>query len=421
MLERLANKRILLGVTGSIAAYKAAEIVRRLRETGTEVRVVMTRAATEFVTPMTFQALSGNPVHLELLDAQAEAAMGHIELARWADAILVAPASANFLARLREGRADDLLGALCLAKDVPLILAPAMNNRMWRDHATQDNLQTLKSRGVLVFGPDEGSQACGETGTGRLQEPSNIVAQLADIFKGGALDGLRVLLTAGPTQEAIDPVRYISNHSSGKMGYALATAAMEAGARVTLVSGPVSLAPPAGVQVIPVTTAVQMAKAVMAQLNATDIFIATAAVADYRPAEVADEKIKKSAENLTLNLTRNPDILRTAKQTMPGVYCVGFAAETTDVMNHARAKLTDKGVEMIAANLVGTAAGDSGFGSDNNTLILCTRESEVTLPLAPKNKIAREVITHVARLYPLWRQTRKDSAQILRFGKPPIS
>ncbi|MBI3562052.1 MAG: bifunctional phosphopantothenoylcysteine decarboxylase/phosphopantothenate--cysteine ligase CoaBC [Gammaproteobacteria bacterium] len=420
MLERLANKHIVLGVTGSIAAYKAADIVRRLREAGSEVRVVMTRAATEFVTPMTFQALSGNPVHLHLLDAQAEAAMGHISLARWADAILVAPASADFLARLRQGRADDLLSAVCLAGDVPLAVAPAMNQRMWSDRATQENIQGLKSRGILLFGPEDGSQACGETGVGRLQEPLQILTQLAEVFSSGALDGLRVLLTAGPTREPIDPVRYISNHSSGKMGYAIAQAAAEAGARVTLISGPVALSPPPSVLTLPVVTALQMFECVVQQLKHTDIFIATAAVADYRVTEVAPQKIKKTSAPLTLQLSLNPDILGQVKQQAPHIYCVGFAAETEQVVPRARIKLQQKGVEMIAANQVGGENNLGGFSSDNNSLTLCTPESEVTLALAPKAKIARELITHVARSYPLWRQTRKASAQILRFGKPPL-
>ena len=258
MLERLSNKRIVLGVTGSIAAYKAGEVIRRLRDHGAEVRVVMTRAAGEFVTPLTFQALSGQPVHEHLLDTRAEAGMGHIQLARWADAILVSPASADFLARLRIGRADDLLMAVCLASDVPLAVAPAMNHTMWSDPATEDNIRVLRSRGVLIFGPDSGDQACGETGPGRMQEPLQLVGQLAEVFETGALAGLHVLVTAGPTQEAIDPVRYLSNHSSGKMGYAVAAAAFEAGARVTLVSGPVCQPVPDGVQSISVVSAQDM-------------------------------------------------------------------------------------------------------------------------------------------------------------------
>lgn len=415
MLVRLVNKNILLGVTGSIAAYKAGDMVRRLRDAGATVRVVMTRAATEFVTPMTFQALSGNPVHLHLLDAQTEAAMGHIELARWADAILIAPASADFLARLRQGRANDLLCAVCLAGDVPLAVAPAMNNKMWTDPATQENIQTLKSRGILVFGPDAGSQACGETGAGRMQEPATILPQLAEVFTSEALSGLRVVITAGPTQEPIDPVRFISNHSSGKMGYALAVAAVEAGAHVTLISGPVELAVPKAVEVIQVNTALQMYEAVMAELVRTDIFIGVAAVADYRMASVAGDKIKKTADTLTLNLVRNPDILAAVKQRAPQVYCLGFAAETRELLTHARAKLQAKGVEMIAANWVGEQAQGGGFASEHNAVVLCSPQTEIKLSMAPKAKLARDIITHLAQDFRRWLQVRKDSAQILQF------
>lgn len=415
MLERLVNKNILLGVTGSIAAYKAGDMVRRLRDAGATVRVVMTRAATEFVTPMTFQALSGNPVHLHLLDAQTEAAMGHIELARWADAILIAPASADFLARLRQGRANDLLCAVCLAGDVPLAVAPAMNHKMWTDPATQENIQTLKSRGILVFGPDAGSQACGETGAGRMQEPVTILPQLAEVFTSEALSGLRVVITAGPTQEPIDPVRFISNHSSGKMGYALATAAVEAGAQVTLISGPVELAVPKAVEVIQVNTALQMYEAVMAQLIRTDIFIGVAAVADYRMASIAEDKIKKTADTLTLNLVRNPDILAAVKQRAPQVYCLGFAAETRELLTQARAKLQAKGVEMIAANWVGEHAQGGGFTSEHNAVVLCSPQTEIKLSMAPKAKLARDIITHLAQDFRRWLQVRKDSAQVLQF------
>jgi phosphopantothenoylcysteine decarboxylase/phosphopantothenate--cysteine ligase len=415
MLERLVNKNILLGVTGSIAAYKAGDLVRRLRDAGAIVRVVMTQAATEFVTPMTFQALSGNPVHLHLLDTEAEAAMGHIELARWADAILIAPASADFLARLRQGRANDLLAALCLAGDVPLAVAPAMNNKMWTDPATQENIQTLKSRGILVFGPDAGGQACGETGTGRMQEPATILSQLAEVFSSEALSGLHLLITAGPTQEPIDPVRFISNHSTGKMGYALAAAAVEAGAHVTLISGPVELAPPKSVKLLRVNTALQMYEAVMMQLAHTNIFVGVAAVADYRMVSVADEKIKKTAETLTLDLVRNPDILTAVKQQAPQIYCLGFAAETRELLVQARAKLRDKGVEMIAANWVGEHAEGGGFASEHNAVVLCSQQTEIKLSMAPKAKLAREIITHLAQDFRRWQQTRKDSAQILQF------
>jgi len=417
MLERLSNKRIVLGVTGSIAAYKAGEVIRRLRDHGAEVRVVMTRAAGEFVTPLTFQALSGQPVHEHLLDTRAEAGMGHIQLARWADAILVSPASADFLARLRIGRADDLLMAVCLASDVPLAVAPAMNHTMWSDPATEDNIRVLRSRGVLIFGPDSGDQACGETGPGRMQEPLQLVGQLAEVFETGALAGLHVLVTAGPTQEAIDPVRYLSNHSSGKMGYAVAAAAFEAGARVTLVSGPVCQPVPDGVQSISVVSAQDMYDAVMNRMDDVDIYIGAAAVADYRPEMAVSGKIKKEAETLTLTLVRNPDILASVKRRYPATFCVGFAAETDNLEHHARSKLHDKGVDMIAANWVGIPAGEGGFGSDENALRLVWREGELELPLAPKTKLARELIGHIAQRYQVRHKSALTSDNILHFNK----
>ncbi|MBI1423561.1 MAG: bifunctional phosphopantothenoylcysteine decarboxylase/phosphopantothenate--cysteine ligase CoaBC [Gammaproteobacteria bacterium] len=419
MLERLSNKRIVLGVTGSIAAYKAGEVIRRLRDHGAEVRVVMTRAATEFVTPLTFQALSGHPVHEHLLDTRAEAGMGHIQLARWADAILIAPASADFLARLRIGRADDLLMAVCLASNVPLAVAPAMNHQMWSDPATEDNIRVLRSRGVLIFGPDSGEQACGETGAGRMQEPTQLVGQLAEVFETGALAGLHVLVTAGPTQEAIDPVRYLSNHSSGKMGYAVAAAAFEAGARVTLVSGPVCLPVPDGVQHIPVLSAQDMYDAVMPRMEDVDIYIGAAAVADYRPELVASSKIKKDEETLSLTLVRNPDILASVKRRYPASFCVGFAAETDNLEHHARSKLHDKGVDMIAANWVGVNAGDGGFGSDENAIRLVWREGELELAMAPKTKLARELIGHIAQRYQVRHKSALTGDNVLRFTKQP--
>ncbi|MEJ2362861.1 MAG: bifunctional phosphopantothenoylcysteine decarboxylase/phosphopantothenate--cysteine ligase CoaBC [Gammaproteobacteria bacterium] len=418
MLERLSNKRILLGVTGSIAAYKAGEVIRRLRDHGAEVRVVMTRAAGEFVTPLTFQALSGHPVYEHLLDTRSEAAMGHIELARWADAILVAPASADFLARLRIGRADDLLMAVCLAGDVPLAVAPAMNHKMWSDPATEDNIRALRSRGVLILGPDSGEQACGETGPGRMLEPVSLVGQLAEVFETGALAGLHVLVTAGPTQEAIDPVRYLSNHSSGKMGYAVAAAAFEAGARVTLVSGPVCLKVPEGLQHFPVTSAQEMYDAVMARMEDVDIYIGTAAVADYRPETMASAKIKKDSESLQLTLVRNPDILASVKRRYPASFCIGFAAETDNLEHHARKKLHDKGVDMIAANWVGQQAGEGGFASDDNALRLVWREGELELPLAPKTKLARELVGHIAQRFQVRHKSGLTGVNILRFNKP---
>lgn len=420
MLERLSNKRILLGVTGSIAAYKAGEVVRRLREQGAEVRVIMTRAATEFVTPMTFQALSGNPVYEHLLDAQAEAAMGHIELARWADAMLVAPASADFLARLRSGRADDLLMAVCLASDIPLAVAPAMNNKMWSDSATEDNIRVLRSRGVLTFGPDSGEQACGDTGVGRMQSPELLISNLAELFETGALAGLHVLVTAGPTREAVDPVRFFSNNSSGKMGFAIARAAIEAGARVTLVSGPVSLETPDSVLRNDVVSAQQMHDAVMAKMEDVDIFIATAAVADYRPDAILAQKIKKSAESLQINLVRNPDILSNVKQRYPACFCVGFAAETENLEHHARSKLHDKAVDMIAANWVG-ADTKGGFDRDENALRLVWREGEQELPMMSKMKLSRELVSYVAQRFYVRHKSALSGDNILHFTKNETS
>ena len=389
----LANKHILLGVTGSIAAYKAAELVRRLREGGAEVRVVLSAGGAEFVTPLTFQALSGNPVHSALLDTEAEAAMGHIELARWADAVVIAPASANLVARLAQGRADDLLAAVCLATEAPVAVAPAMNRQMWAKAATQDNLQTLRARGVRVFGPAEGGQACGETGPGRMLEAADIARHTAELFATGALAGLHVLVTAGPTQEAIDPVRYLSNRSSGRMGYAIAQAAAEAGARVTLVSGPTALATPPRVERIDVRSAQDMHAAVLGHATDADIFIATAAVADYRPAAPAGQKIKKTADTLSLELVRNPDILADVAALVGGPFTVGFAAETEHLLEHARDKLARKGLDMIAANHVGEG---KGFEAEENALSIIDADGVTDLPQASKSQLARRLIALVA-------------------------
>jgi len=397
-MERLCNKRILLGVTGSIAAYKSAEIVRGLRAAGAEVRVVMTEAAAQFVGPLTFQALSGNPVHSHLLDAESEAAMGHIELARWADAVLVAPASADFMARLAQGRADDLLGAVCLASAVPLALAPAMNQQMWSDRATQANAQLLRKRGVVLFGPAEGEQACGEVGAGRLLEPDQILDQLADLFETGSLSGRTVLVTAGPTQEAIDPVRYLSNRSSGKMGFALATAAAEAGARVILVAGPVALDTPRRVQRVDVVSAADMLAAVEAHIAEAGIFIGSAAVSDYRPRLPSGHKIKKGEGEWLLELEPCPDILATVGARPKRPFCVGFAAETDELEANARAKLHAKGADLIAANWVGPAAveTDGGFGADVNALRLFWADGGLELPVTTKDKLARQLVAVIA-------------------------
>lgn len=403
-MERLVNKRILLGVTGSIAAYKAAEVVRRLRDAGADVRVVMTRSASEFVTPMTFQALSGHPVNQELLDTEAEAGMGHIELARWADTILVAPASADFLARLAQGRADDLLSAICLASDVPLAMAPAMNTHMWQNPATQQNVRTLAARGVVMLGPDAGEQACGEIGVGRMQAPEVLLAGLADLFQTGVLSGKTVMVTAGPTREAIDAVRFLSNHSSGKMGFSVAEAAVEAGARVILVAGPVALETPGHLQRLDVVSAQEMFDTVLAHIQGVDIFIATAAVADYQPVEVATGKTKKKAEHIQLELEPTPDILAEVKARFPRLFCVGFAAETEALEEYAQDKLQRKGVEMIAANWVGPAAAETegAFGSDTNALRLFWKDGSAELPVASKSKLARQLILQIAQLEEAW-------------------
>jgi phosphopantothenoylcysteine decarboxylase/phosphopantothenate--cysteine ligase len=396
-MTRLTNKRVLLGVTGSIAAYKSAELVRRLVEAGADVQVVMTRSAQSFVTPLTLQTLSGRPVRSELMDVEAESTMGHIALARWADVILVAPASADFLARLVQGKADDLLAALCLASAAPLAVAPAMNRQMWSNPATGDNLQVLKQRNVMILGPGVGDQACGEHGPGRMLEPQQLVTHIEALFDRGELAGLQVLVTAGPTREAIDPVRFISNRSSGKMGFAVAAAAAEAGARVTLIAGPVSLPTPERVTRIDVENAEQMLHQVKARLNGCDIFIAAAAVADYRPLEVATDKIKKHSEQMTLSLERTTDILAHVAGTSPAPFCVGFAAETRDLVDNARAKLINKRLDLIAANQVGADSG--GFDADENALTLIGPKAVQELPLAPKTKLARQLIETIAERY----------------------
>jgi phosphopantothenoylcysteine decarboxylase/phosphopantothenate--cysteine ligase len=397
-MTSLANKHVLLGVTGGIAAYKAAELTRRLRDAGADVRVAMTAAAREFVTPLTFQALSGNPVHTDLLDPRAEAAMGHIELARWADCVLVAPASADFIARLAHGLADDLLATLCLATDAPVALAPAMNRVMWSNPATQANCDTLNSRAVRLFGPGAGDQACGEEGPGRMLEPDALVAMLAETFVSGELAGLKVLITAGPTREAIDPVRYISNRSSGRMGFALARAATEAGANVTLVSGPVTLPTPANVTRIDVETAEDMCAAVLQK--SPDIVIACAAVADYRPAKTATRKIKKSGQPFSLEMIPNPDVVAAVTAMARPPFTVGFAAETEDLTTHAQTKLTVKQLDMIAANLVGVGR---GFECEDNALEVFWPGGHQSLPSASKAQLARDLIGLIARRYRLQR------------------
>jgi phosphopantothenoylcysteine decarboxylase/phosphopantothenate--cysteine ligase len=394
MTARLANKRIVLGVSGGIAAYKSADLIRRLRDAGAEVQVVMTMAAQSFITPLTLQALSGNPVHVDLLDPAAEAAMGHIELARWADLVLVAPASADCIARLANGVANDLLSTLWLATKAKLALAPAMNQQMWAAPAMQANLDVLRARGVAVFGPAAGSQACGDVGEGRMLEAVQLAEACAAQFQTGALTGRHVVITAGPTREAIDPVRYISNHSSGKMGFAIAEACVEAGARVTLVAGPVHLPTPDRVQRTNVVSAHDMLAAVEAVISGADVLVATAAVADYRPVLVAAQKIKKSTDAMTVELVKNPDIVATMAARPDRPFVVGFAAETEKVVEHAREKLLRKRLDMIACNDV--ARTDIGFQSDDNALTVIWAEGEQHLEKAGKTIIARQLVTILA-------------------------
>jgi len=396
-MHPLAKKRILLGVTGGVAAYKAADLIRRLREAGAEVQVIMTRGATEFITPLTLQAVSGRRVRTELFDREAEAGMGHIELARWADVLLVAPASASFIGRYTHGQADDLLATVCLATDAPVLLAPAMNRLMWQHPATRDNIETLEQRGVTILGPGVGSQACGEEGAGRMLEPAEIIDSLIRVFRSDRLAGLHVVVTAGPTREALDPVRYLSNRSSGRMGFAVARAAAEAGARVSLIAGPVTLETPAGVDRIDVVTAEEMQTAVMTAVAGADIFIGAAAVADYRNSQPAVQKMKKSADGLILSLEKTPDILAGVAALEAGPFTVGFAAETDNLEGYARAKLEQKGLDMVAANQVGLTL---GFDREDNALSVYWADGGgIELEQAPKEQLARELISLIADRY----------------------
>ena len=400
----LITKNVLLGIGGGIAAYKSADLVRRLKERGFDVRVVMSQSAMEFITPLTLQALSGHPVSSSLLDPAAEAAMGHIELARWADLVIIAPATANLLARINAGMADELITTTCLATEAPIALCPAMNQQMYRNLATQANLASLQSRGYTLWGPASGSQACGEVGPGRMLEPLEI-AELASRFfatkdvyaeqESQPLAGQSVLITAGPTREAIDPVRYISNHSSGKMGFALAKAAADMGADVTLVAGPVNLATPEGVTRINVESAQNMLDAVMENVDNKDIFIGCAAVADYRVSDIATSKIKKSAEEMQLALVRNPDILATVASLPNRPFVVGFAAETHDVEAYARDKLKRKNLNMIAANDVSVAG--LGFNADANALRVFWPQGSQDLPATDKLTLARQLLSLIVK------------------------
>ncbi len=390
------SKHILLAVSGGIAAYKSAELVRLLRKRGANVRVVMTRSAMQFVSPLTFQALSGNPVHSELLDVDEENSMGHINLARWADVLIIAPATANTLAKCSHGLADDLLSTLYLAATCPVYVAPAMNQAMWHKTVTQENIQKLKSHGVIVIGPEQGDQACGETGFGRMSEPLAICNRLMDEPPTQCLNGLKVLISAGPTREPVDPVRYITNRSSGKMGYALANAALKAGAKVTLVSGPVMLSAPVNVDLISVETAAQMHAAIIGKAPEHDIYIGAAAVADYRPMSMEQEKIKKQADQSTLTLTlqKTRDILAEVAQLANRPFTVGFAAETHDLEQYAKDKLTRKNLDMIAANWVGRDLG--GFDSEQNALQVFWKSGQKNLAMTDKNQLAEQLISLIA-------------------------
>jgi phosphopantothenoylcysteine decarboxylase/phosphopantothenate--cysteine ligase len=388
------GRRILLGVTGGIAAYKSVELVRRLKDAGANVRVVMSAGARAFVTPLTFQAVSGHPVHTELLDESAEAGMGHIELARWADQVLVAPATANFIARVAHGMADDLLSTLCLATAAPVMLAPAMNRQMWASPATQANCEILRNRGLALVGPASGSQACGETGPGRMLEPAELLLELQQNTTG-CLQGRVVVVTAGPTYEDIDPVRYIGNRSSGKMGFAVAAAAATAGAEVSLVAGPVALDAPAGVQRFDVRGAVEMRDVAIKLASAADLFISVAAVADYMPASRASQKIKKGQPSQQLELVSTPDIVAEVAALENGPFTIGFAAETENLKQHAREKLSRKRLDMIAANRVGQEG--SGFESEDNEILILTPEGETDLGKGSKRHLAHLLLEEAAK------------------------
>ena len=407
LMYSLANKRVLLGVSGGIAAYKSAEVVRRLQDLGATVRVVMTAAATDFITPLTLQALSGNPVHTKLLDTKAEAAMGHIELAKWADVILIAPISANFMAKLASGEASDLLSTLCLASRSLLAVAPAMNQGMWKNPSTQKNIGYLRSRGIHIFGPAEGSQACGDTGPGRMIEPKDIAELTADLFETGSLAGIKVVITAGPTREAIDPVRYISNNSSGKMGYALAEAASEAGAETILISGPVNLKPPSRAKTVYVISAREMHIVALEEAVNCQLFIACAAVADYRPVNQSEQKIKKSKDEITINLIKNPDIVADIAALTNRPFTVGFAAETPQTKDcleiYAREKLERKNLDLVIANDV--SGRTMGFDSDDNAVLVVETSSSEAIPKTSKTILSRQLIAKIAKMLKITNKT----------------
>ncbi len=394
---KLTNKRIILGVTGGIAAYKSAELVRRLQDQGAQVRVVMTPGAEEFVRPLTMQALSGHPVFTGLLDEKAEAGMGHIELAKWGDLLLIAPASADFIANMVHGRADSLLGAIYLATTALVSVAPAMNHEMWKHPATSDNVDTLRDRQVHVIGPDSGIQACGDIGPGRMVGPEIIVDQISEFFKTGELQGIHVVITAGPTREALDPVRYVSNYSSGKMGYAIASAAIDAGALVTLISGPVNLTEPEGCKFLSVVSAEEMLSAVLEVSESAHIFIGAAAVSDYKIESVSEEKIKSNDETLTLTLRKSPDIIQSVAKKYEQLFVVGFAAESNNLEGYAKEKLEKKGLDAIIANDISRS--DIGFNSDSNEVSWIDKNSSLIFSKRSKTQLARDIIQQILKSF----------------------
>ena len=394
---KLTNKRIILGVTGGIAAYKSAELVRRLQDQGAQVRVVMTPGAEEFIRPLTMQALSGHPVFTGLLDEKAEAGMGHIELAKWGDLLLIAPASADFMANMVHGRADSLLGAIYLATPALVSVAPAMNHEMWKHPATSDNIDTLRDRQVHVIGPDSGIQACGDIGPGRMVGPEIIVDQISEFFKTGELQGINVVITAGPTREALDPVRYVSNYSSGKMGYAIASAAIDAGALVTLISGPVNLTEPEGCKFLSVVSAEEMLSAVLEVSESAHIFIGAAAVSDYKIESVSEEKIKSNDETLTLTLRKSPDIIQSVAKKYEHLFVVGFAAESNNLEGYAKEKLEKKGLDAIIANDISRS--DIGFNSDSNEVSWIDKNSSLIFSKRSKTQLARDIIQQILKSF----------------------
>ena len=395
-MNDLQGQRVLLGVTGSIAAYKSPDIVRRLRDAGAEVRVVLTASAEKLVSPTVFQAVSGEPVRGDIWDEQAEAAMGHIELAKWADQILIAPATANVIAQLAAGSAENLLTTICLATEASIALAPSMNQAMWSDAATQANCDLLSKRGVLFIGPDVGSQACGDNGPGRMSEPVDIVSRLSRGGATGPLAGLKVMVSAGPTREAIDPVRFVSNRSSGKMGFAVARAAADAGAQVTLIAGPVNLPTPPSVERVDVESTQQMCDAALERIGDMDVYIGAAAISDYRPAAPAEQKIKKSADTFVLEMIKSPDLLATIAALDDGPFTVGFAAETEKLEQHATDKLNRKKLNMIIANLVGE---NLCFDADDNEVVVLWQDGRLPLPKLSKPELARQLVEIIASRY----------------------